>query len=62
MSKFGQLGPKQRSDENVEDIGVQDRRESSKENTSVQEPREQSSECLDSVEDDLLSPFTEQDY
>ena len=62
MSKFGQLGPKQRSDENAEDTGVQDRQESSKENASVQEPHKQSSECLDSVEDDLLSPFTEQDY
>ena len=39
MSKFGQLGPKQRSDENVEDIGVQDRQESSKENASFRSPK-----------------------
>ena len=61
MSKFGQLGPKKRFDENVEDNRVQDRQESNKGNAGFQEPHEQSNECSDSDEDNLLSPFTKQD-
>ena len=61
MSKFGQLGPKKGFDENVEDNEVQDRPESNKENIGFQEPHKQSNECSDSDEDNLLSPFIEQD-